>query len=164
MTIDVRPYRPATDEAALWRMKEAFERELGSKTGGADKRETYEAKLDADYRARYGSWVDRCLADEPDAITVATDGAEPVGYVFVLPETLSMIWDAGVLNEIYVEPSYRGTGVADRLIERAMDVVRSQSLPIDRLVLDVDPDNDRAYEFYRRHGFDSWGEMVAVEL
>jgi len=45
-----------------------------------------------------------------------------------------------------------------------LSVARDQSLPLDRLVLDVDPDNERARAFYDRWGFEPWGEMVAREL
>lgn len=164
MTEEVRPYDPETDRAALWAFKRAFERELGIETGDGDKRERYEGKLTNAYRDRYLAWVERCLDDEARAVLLADADAEPAGYAFVLPERLSMIWDAAVLNELYVAPDQRGTDVADALIESAIDVARSQDLPLDRLVLDVDPDNERAYRFYERHGFTSWGEMVARDL
>ena len=86
------------------------------------------------------------------------------GYVFVLPQQLAMIWDAAVLNEIYVRPEYRATGVADDLMAAAVEVAESQDLPLNRLVLDVDRKNDRAGAFYDRHGFEHWGEMVARKL
>lgn len=164
MSIEVRPYDPETDRAALWERKRAFELELGSETGSADKQAAYEGKVTDAYRDRYLAWVERCLADEPRAVTLATVDGTPAGYVFVLPESLSLIWDAGVLNELYVDPAHRGDGVADALIDAAVDVVSEQDLPLDRLVLDVDPDNERAYGFYRRHGFEPWGEMVARKL
>ena len=161
--MDLRPYDASTDRDDLWSLKRAFERELGAGTGSPDKREAYEGKLTPDYRQRYLDWVDRCIDEDPAAITVAgQDGL--VGYVFVLPESLAMIWDAAVLNEIYVSPAHRGTTLADELMEAAVEVARTQSLPLDRLVLDVDPANDRAAAFYRRHGFTSWGEMVARDL
>ena len=164
MTVEVRRYDPATDEDGLWECKLAFERELGATTGDSAKKSAYEGKLDAAYRARYLQWVRWCLEDEPRALQVAVDDGSVVGYAFVLPERLSMIWDAAVLNELYVDPAYRATGTADRLLDGAIETASSQDLPLDRLVLDVDPDNERAYGFYRRHGFDSWGEMVAVDL
>ncbi|WP_148680654.1 GNAT family N-acetyltransferase [Halovivax ruber] len=164
MTVEVRPYDPERDREALWKHKRAFERELGSETGGADKQAAYEDKLTTEYRDRYLAWVERCLTDEPRAVTVATVGDDPAGYVFVLPDSLALIWDAAVLNEIYVDPDHRGEGVSDALMDAAVDVARKQDLPIDRLVLDVDADNERAAGFYDRHGFDHWGEMVARPL
>jgi ribosomal protein S18 acetylase RimI-like enzyme len=89
------------------------------------------------------------------------ESGEVVGYVFVLPERLAMVWDAAVINELYVAPAHRGTGVADDLVAAAVDLASDQSLPLDRIVLDVDPANERARAFYDRHGFESWGELVA---
>ncbi|MFC7230767.1 GNAT family N-acetyltransferase [Saliphagus sp. GCM10025308] len=170
----IRPYDPATDADGLWALKRAFELGLGEGTGDDGKSERYESKLTDAYREGYLEWVERCLDEEPEAVTVAVEpessGDEKagsstlVGYVFVLPESLAYIWDAAILNEIYVAPDARGTGVADALMERALAVARGQDLPLDRLVLDVDRENDRAQAFYERHEFANWGEMVARKL
>ena len=179
--ITVRPYDTNTDESGLWELKREFELELGTGTGGDDKAETYADKLTPRYRTRWLAWVDRCVDDDPGCVVVADTGgieagadtrtagdATPtsglVGYAFVLPESLAFVWDAAVLNEIYVAPGHRGTGVADTLFDAVVEHARAQDLPLDRLVLDVDAENGRAYWFYRRHGFESWGEMVAKEL
>lgn len=161
--MEYRPYDPATDRDGLWELKHSFETGLGMGTGGEEKRAAYEAKLTGEYRTRYLDWVERCIADEPRCVTVA-DGDGLVGYVFVLPERLSMIWDAAVVNELYVSPECRGTGVADELMEAACVLAREQDLPLDRLVLDVDPENERARAFYDRYGFTPWGEMIARDL
>jgi ribosomal protein S18 acetylase RimI-like enzyme len=159
----VRPYE-ADDADALWGLKRAFERELGDDTGDATKAARYEAKLDDDYRRRYRSWVERCVTEDPDCVQVAEGGEDIDGYVFLLPDSLAMIWDAAVLNEVYVRPSARGSGVADALLEAAVATAREQDLPLDRMVLDVDPDNGRARAFYDRHGFENWGELVVRRL
>ena len=169
MTLEIRPYDPDRDANGLYDLKLAFERGLGANTGGDEKAAAYEGKLTDAYRERWLGWVDRCVADDERCVTVAVEetedsGSEVVGYVFVLPERLSMIWDAAVLNEIYVAPDYRGTGVADDLIDAALALAADQDLPLDRLVLDVDPANERAKGFYDRHGFEPWGEMVARPL
>jgi GNAT superfamily N-acetyltransferase len=165
--MEYRPYDPDRDEAELWRLKTAFERGLGEATGDEVKTASYDAKLTEAYAERYLDWVRWCLAREPRSVTVADPGPEDsklVGYAFVLPETLSMIWDAAVLNELYVEPDHRGTDVADGLLEAALALARDQDLPLDRLILDVNPENERAAAFYRRHGFEPWGAMVARAL
>jgi ribosomal protein S18 acetylase RimI-like enzyme len=174
MTVALRPYDPATDAEGLCDCKLAFERGLGENTGGDGKAAAYEGKLTDGYRDRWLDWVERCLADDERCVTVAVaegdggDDGEPasdagavVGYVFVLPERLTMIWDAAVINELYVAPEYRGTGVADDLMAAAVDVAADQSLPLDRIVFDVDPANERARAFYDRHGFEKWGEMLS---
>lgn len=162
--MDYRPYDPATDRDDLWKLKTAFERGLGTGTGSEDKEARYEAKLTDGYRERYLDWVERCVADDSRCVTLADDDDGPVGYVFVLPEDMAMIWDAAVVNELYVAPDHRGSGVADDLIDAACELARDQELPLDRLVLDVDPENARARAFYDRHGFEPWGEMIAREL
>ena len=162
---DVRVYDPERDEAALWELKRRFERELGA-GGGPEKSKAYDAKLDDAYRRRYLAWVERCVADEDCVFVVDARGDEGGldGYVFMLPERLAMVWEAAVVNEVYVDPGRRGSGVADALLERGMDHAREQSLPLDRVVLDVDRENRRARAFYDRYGFSHWGEMVAREL
>lgn len=166
------------DESELWRLKRAFELELGAGTGGDDKAAAYADKLTPRYRKRWLAWVRRCIAEDPGCVVVADAGengatggddaggtpAGLVGYAFVLPESLAFVWDAAVLNEIYVADGRRGTGVADALLDAATEHARAQDLPLDRLLLDVDPENDRARAFYRRHGFEPWGEVVATEL
>lgn len=159
--MEYRPYDPDGDEAELWRLKCAFERGLGSKS--EEKCAAYDAKLTESYAERYLDWVRWCLAREPRSVIVAASEGL-AGYVFVLPERLAMIWDAAVLNELYVEPDHRGSGVADELIEAALALAREQEPPLERIVLDVDPENARAAAFYERHGFEPWGEMVARDL
>lgn len=176
--MEIRPYEPR-DADALWARKRDFELGLGTGTGGDDKAEKYEGKLDADYREQWLDWVSRCVKQDERCVTVAVDDAAAdatadnadstpddalLGYVFVLPESQKFIWDAAILNEIFLSPSARGTGVADDLMAAAVEFARDQDLPLDRLVLDVDKENDRAKAFYDRHGFDHWGEMVARDL
>jgi ribosomal protein S18 acetylase RimI-like enzyme len=167
---ELRPYDRERDADGLYELKTAFERGLGENTGGEGKAAAYEDKLTDAYRERWLDWVDRCVADDERCVTVAVDRTEAgsagsvVGYAFVLPERLSMIWDAAVLNEIFVAPEYRGGGVADDLMDAALALADDQDLPLDRLVLDVDPANERAKGFYDRHGFEPWGEMVARPL
>ncbi|WP_281194323.1 GNAT family N-acetyltransferase [Halorubrum sp. F4] len=165
MSVELRPYDASTDAEALYDLKVAFERGLGENTGGEAKATAYAGKLTDDYREKWLAWVDRCVADEPRCVTVAVDetadSTSIVGYVFCLPERLAFVWDAAVINELYLAPDYRGTGVADDLMNAALDLAVDQDLPLDRIVLDVDPKNERARGFYDRHGFESWGEMVA---
>jgi len=160
----IRPYDRATDADELWTLKRGFETGLGEK-GGDAKADAYAGKLTDGYRDQWLAWVDRCVADE-DCLFVAPseDDGGLDGYLFLLPERLAFVWDAAVLNEVYVRPERRGTGLADELMARAVDHARTQELPLDRLVLDVDRENERAQAFYERHGFTHWGEMVAKGL
>jgi ribosomal protein S18 acetylase RimI-like enzyme len=165
--MECRPYDSALDSTALWNLKAAFERELGT-LGDGEKSETYDGKLTEEYRERYLDWVAWCTERDSQSVTVAEtadeDGDELAGYVFVLPEEFSMIWDAAVLNELYVRESFRGTGFVDDLMEAAIECAHTQDLPLDRIALDVDPHNGPAGGVYRRHGFEPWGELLARDL
>lgn len=162
--MDVRPYDADRDRDALWELKREFELGLGEGTGEDDKKHRYDAKLTDDYREEYLEWVGRCLTEDRRSIQVAERDENVVGYVFVLPDNLAYIWDGAVLNEVFVDPEYRGTGISDDLMEAALAYARDMDLPLDRMVLDVDRENDRAQAFYERWDFDHWGEMVARDL
>lgn len=54
----------------------------------------------------------------------------------------------GQILSCYVHPDYWGTGVADTLLDAALNAV-----PQARVQLWVHPDNHRARRFYHRHGF-----------
>lgn len=156
----IRAYRPA-DAESLWELKRGFERGLGTDTGSAAKAARYEGKLDDAYRESYLEWVKRCLAGEPKAVQLVERDDSIVGYVFVLPETMTHIWDGGVINELFVKPECRGEGLGDALMNAALDVLQDQDLPLDRVLLDVDGANERAKSLYESHGFEHWGEMLA---
>ncbi len=156
--MDVRRYDGDRDRAGLWALKRAFELELGGDDGA------YAEKLTEAYRERYLDWVAACVDESPDCLVVAATADELVGYAFLLPGSLALIWDAAVLNEIYVAPAHRGTGLADWLLGAVLEVAEAQALPLNRVVLDVSPGNDRAVAFYERHGFEPWGDLVAREL
>ncbi|MEF8782569.1 MAG: GNAT family N-acetyltransferase [Haloarculaceae archaeon] len=159
----IRPYGDG-DAEVLWNLKRGFELELGTGTGGDAKEATYREKLDDEYRESYLAWIRRCVEENERCVQLVEQNERVAGYVFVLPESLSHIWDAAVLNEIFVHEADRGTGVADDLMDAALSVAEGQDLPLDRVVLDVDPKNERARAFYDRWGFEGWGEMVAREL
>lgn len=161
--VTVRPLDHPAEAAALWSLKTAFETGLGA-SGDADKTAAYRDKLTGEYEQNYLDWVGDCLEANADCIQVADAGEELVGYVFVLPASLAYIWDGAVLNELYVDPDHRGGEVADALFEAALSVVDDQDLPMDRILLDVDPDNERARHFYDRHGFEPWGDLLARDL
>ncbi len=167
----VRPYESPSDADALWELKRAFELGLGSETGDGSKATAYAEKLTDEYREKYLAWVDRCLEGETECVQLATAAGSGVdkedavvGYAFLLPDSHAYIWDAAVLNEIYVRPRHRGTGIADELMEAVLGLAGQQELPLDRIVLDVDGANGRARSFYTQYGFDPWGEMLARDV
>ncbi|MFB6219317.1 MAG: GNAT family N-acetyltransferase [Halobacteriaceae archaeon] len=75
-------------------------------------------------------------------VTTSVDESPPV---FDRPDRL-------VVGDIYVREPHRGTGLADRLIDRAAE--RARASGCDELALDVDVDNERAIAFYEKLGFE----------
>lgn len=159
--VNVRPYE-RRDAEGLWELKRAFELELGSKDD--EKTAKYEGKLTEEYRERYLAWVTDCVERDPGCLLVAERDGNLAGYAFVLPDDFVFIWDAAVLNELYLAPEHRGTDTAAELVSAASAHARTQNPPLDRLVLDVDPANERARAFYQKAGFEPWAEMLARTL
>lgn len=65
--------------------------------------------------------------------------------------------------DFYLDPSYRGTGLADDLFARAIQHAREDGA--EELDLRVDANNDRALAYYEKRGFDiaKYRMRVAVE-
>jgi len=80
-----------------------------------------------------------------DATTVASDGEQVVGFVVV---------HADEVEQIYVAPPARGSGVASELLGHAETVIGACH---DRAWLAVVAGNDRARRFYARHGWHDSG-------
>ena len=70
--------------------------------------------------------------------------------------------DRLVIGEIYVAEPYRGTGLADRFVERAVTDARDHGC--EQLRLDVDVDNERAMAFYERMGFEDYRKQMTVAV
>jgi len=66
--------------------------------------------------------------------------------------------DRLVVGELYVAEPYRGSGLADRLMERAERDARERGCG--ELRLNVDVDNERATAFYERQGFEPYRRQL----
>lgn len=69
--ISICPYEQLADEQPLWECKQAFERELGAKTGDSEKADIYDSKLTTTYHDRWVAWVNYCVRIDPGCIAVA---------------------------------------------------------------------------------------------
>lgn len=81
----------------------------------------------------------------------ASDDGEPAGTVGVRPDedgNQLMVW-------MWVVPAYRGSGVADLLVEAA--VAMAAGCGSDSLRLWVETENTAARKLYARHGFEPTG-------
>jgi ribosomal protein S18 acetylase RimI-like enzyme len=66
------------------------------------------------------------------------------------------------IGNVYVDPAYRGTGLADDLVARALQHAREDGA--EELTLEVDADNDRALAYYETLGFDVERYRMRVPL
>jgi GNAT superfamily N-acetyltransferase len=88
---------------------------------------------------------------------IATVGGRPVGFA-----TVYWLWSTvraariGLMNDLYVDPAARGTGVAEALIRASADEARAAGAV--RLWWQTAPDNERAQAVYDRVGArrESW--------
>ena len=66
------------------------------------------------------------------------------------------------IGNLYVAPGYRGTGLADELIERAMQYAREEGCV--EFSLGVEATNERAKAYYEKLGFEPYRQKMAVSL
>ncbi len=85
---------------------------------------------------------------------VALSGDKVIGWCDVLPEEKEITKHVGVMG-VGVLPEFRGKGIGRRLIETTLDKAKSQG--ITRIELWVFEDNKKAFELYKRMGFEVEG-------
>jgi len=98
------------------------------------------------------------LSDPAYAFRLAEDEGEPVAYVRLGPMKLPLQIERPsiLLEQLYVLPSYHGSGVARALMDWALDEARRRGA--EELYLTVFIDNDRARRFYDRYSFEAVGK------
>ncbi len=132
MPIQLRPYQPADEDAAiaLWQ------------------RTWQQAYPDIDFAARVAWWRERWRTElVPNAaIIVAEAAGDLIGFV--------TIDGAGYLDQLVVAPEHWGSDAASHLVDAA-----KRHSP-DRVTLLVNKDNARAIRFYERNGFVHAGDDV----
>ncbi|HEX2054394.1 MAG TPA: GNAT family N-acetyltransferase [Actinomycetota bacterium] len=92
---------------------------------------------------RFGAWCDQTAA------IVAVDGSRIVGQLTTTRNRNIYAHTAEI--GMSVQRDYRGRGVGGALIEGARDW--SRIFGVEKLVLNVVPQNDRAISFYEKTGF-----------
>jgi ribosomal protein S18 acetylase RimI-like enzyme len=77
---------------------------------------------------------------------------QPVGYVaLAIGFSLAFGGRDGFLDELYVDPQYRGQGIGTRVLREVLNEARS--LDLHAVHLEVSRDNPRARALYQREGF-----------
>jgi diamine N-acetyltransferase len=108
-----------------------------------------------------GGTMERGLADPAIRWRVAVIGDQPIGYVKLSPliaPAPDLQPGAMELRQIYVLAAWHGRGVADQLMQWALETARAEGAP--EIYLTVFDHNARAKRFYTRHGFSEVGRCT----
>ena len=99
----------------------------------------------------------RASLDEMDAVFAGwlNAGLEHTDRFLDAPERL-------FVGNVYLRPAYRGSGLADRLVARALQYAREEGCV--ELTLDVEAANERARAYYEKLGFEPRRQRLSVAL
>lgn len=119
--------------------------------------------------AEYG-WIWNPATEVPDLLRWTPHYEPPHGAFFVVRQPDRIVGSVGVdrvdgntaeLHRLYLEPSVRGRGLGDALVETVLDWCRGNG--ITRVVLWSDTRFEHAHRLYLRRGFRQTGERELPE-
>ncbi len=102
----------------------------------------------------YGWFLGRQLKEKNAIVLVAERQGEMVGYVYASVEGydyMSLRGPAGVLNDIVVDPAYRGQGIGRMLLDAILAELKARGVP--RVVLSTAERNEPAQRLFDGAGF-----------
>jgi ribosomal protein S18 acetylase RimI-like enzyme len=102
-------------------------------------------RTEADWRAKVAGWTRFVLELEGRAVGMVSGG--PSNYA-----------GAAVLTSLWVDPTARGRGMGDRLVQAVVDW--SKGMGFGQLLLLVAEGNAPAERLYERNGFTRTGEVI----
>ncbi len=95
-------------------------------------------------------WPAEIIARLRERFTVAVEDEQIVGSI-----AFSSVVDEGNIDDIAVAPDHRRQGIADALIQDAVERARAQGLAM--IYLEVRASNEAAICLYQKHGFQAVG-------
>ena len=102
----------------------------------------------------YASFLGTRLEDRDAVVLVAETKGETIGYAYAEIEGydyMSLRGPAGVLNDLIVDPAYRGQGAGSLLLDAIITRLKSRGVP--RVVLSTAAKNISAQRLFERSGF-----------
>jgi len=117
-----------------------------------------------DNAARWRSWVADAVERGEIVVLVAEVDGLIVGYVLFgeRKSHLKSPYRRGVIHDLYVRPGWRGRGLGRRLLEGALDRMRTWGLDI--ATVSVATTNRAALSLYRKLGFEDFMLTLAKRL
>jgi ribosomal protein S18 acetylase RimI-like enzyme len=101
----------------------------------------------------------------PRLALLARHGRRPAGFVLARVHRDAPLWrerDWVEVEALYVEPAWRGAGLADSLLAHALAWAADKGVAVVQLY--VTASNARALRFYARHGFHHVQAILRTEL
>jgi len=103
------------------------------------------------------------LSEANSHILVAEIGGVVVGFVnFTTRKTILHRGLSGLIDELIVAKSYRGTGIGKQLLSSA--IKKSRQLGCCEVEVSTEKTNIKAREFYRQCGFTERGVLFEIDL
>lgn len=138
MTIEEAETRDGEELADLWISLADSQREYGSHI------------LSSENRTAIRESIARHVVS--DTLLVARDG-DIVGFVMFTVDTgtFEHAETRGIIENLYVVEDRRNEGIGSALLARAEEALSERD--VDAVALEVMADNERARNFYRRHGY-----------
>ncbi len=102
----------------------------------------------------YANWLPKRALDPRSVFLVAEDHAMVVAYLIATVEESIPVYEVthyGFIHDVWVQPSYRGRGIGERMIEEA--VRRFTALGMRQIRLETAMDNEGARQLFESCGF-----------
>ncbi len=113
-----------------------------------------------------GKSIENCRAmikDPAQHVLVASQGSSIVGLVnFTVRQTIMHPAPSGLIDELVVSETVRGTGVARQLIRATVDECRRSGCC--ELEVSTEKSNTKARRFYRACGFEEDAVLLELDL
>jgi GNAT superfamily N-acetyltransferase len=110
-------------------------------------------RMDSDKETAHSFLKNRIKNDESEVFLALTDEGKAVGFTQLYPifssTRMKPLW---LLNDLYVDPDYRGEGISKLLINRAKDLARTNKAA--GISLETEKSNDIGNQLYPRTGFE----------
>jgi ribosomal protein S18 acetylase RimI-like enzyme len=110
--------------------------------------------------------IDNCrimIRDPAQQVLVALQGSNVVGLVnFTIRKTIMHPSSSGLIDELVVSESSRGTGIAKQLVRAAIEKCRETGCC--ELEVSTEKSNTKARRFYRACGFEEDAVLLDMDL